>query len=243
MDILGFVGLAEFVDRRAGQLSGGMKQKLGLAAALVHQPQILLLDEPTTGVDPVTRQDFWQLIIRLVGGPSTSSRSTILRQAQDAYSGSTILRQAQDVAQDVAQDAYGRTEHDSGWNGQRPAVLMSTPYMDEAARCTRVGFMQRGRLMVEGTPAELCAPLNGRVMELAGRPQLLLRRLAEADEGVQNVQMFGDRLHLRIRQGQSEAVLARLQELIPRQGGQIVRLRPIAPQLEDVFMSLLEREA
>ena len=65
MEILEFVGLAEFINRRAGQLSGGMKQKLGLAAALVHRPRVLLLDEPTTGVDPVTRQDFWQLIIRL----------------------------------------------------------------------------------------------------------------------------------------------------------------------------------
>ena len=66
MEILRFVGLADFTKRRAGQLSGGMKQKLGLAAALVHRPKVLLLDEPTTGVDPVTRQDFWQLIIRLV---------------------------------------------------------------------------------------------------------------------------------------------------------------------------------
>ncbi|MGD9093549.1 MAG: ABC transporter ATP-binding protein, partial [Anaerolineales bacterium] len=59
MEILQFVGLDPFTDRRAGHLSGGMKQKLGLAAALVHQPRVLLLDEPTTGVDPVTRQDFW----------------------------------------------------------------------------------------------------------------------------------------------------------------------------------------
>ncbi len=65
MEILRFVGLDAFIDRRAGKLSGGMKQKLGLAAALVHRPRVLLLDEPTTGVDPVTRQDFWQLIIRL----------------------------------------------------------------------------------------------------------------------------------------------------------------------------------
>jgi ABC-2 type transport system ATP-binding protein len=65
MEILHFVGLDPFVGRQAGFLSGGMKQKLGLAAALVHQPRVLLLDEPTTGVDPVTRQDFWQLIIRL----------------------------------------------------------------------------------------------------------------------------------------------------------------------------------
>ena len=68
MEILRFVGLDPFVDLRAGHLSGGMKQKLGLAAALVHRPRVLLLDEPTTGVDPVTRQDFWQLIIRLVVG-------------------------------------------------------------------------------------------------------------------------------------------------------------------------------
>src|SRR5688500_1305944 len=65
MEILEFVGLSNFKDRRAGQLSGGMKQKLGLASALVTRPRVLLLDEPTTGVDPVTRQDFWQLVIRL----------------------------------------------------------------------------------------------------------------------------------------------------------------------------------
>ena len=63
MEILEFVGLDKFTDRRAGQLSGGMKQKLGLASALVTRPRVLLLDEPTTGVDPVTRQDFWQLVI------------------------------------------------------------------------------------------------------------------------------------------------------------------------------------
>ena len=66
LELLEFVGLSEFSSRRAGALSGGMKQKLGLASALVTRPQVLLLDEPTTGVDPVTRQDFWQLIIRVV---------------------------------------------------------------------------------------------------------------------------------------------------------------------------------
>src|SRR5512141_906843 len=69
LEILEFVGLADFKDRPAGQLSGGMKQKLGLASALVARPKVLLLDEPTTGVDPVTRQDFWQLVIRLVSSP------------------------------------------------------------------------------------------------------------------------------------------------------------------------------
>ncbi len=66
MEVLTFVGLDPFLHRRAGHLSGGMKQKLGLAAALVHRPQILLLDEPTNGVDPITRQEFWQLLLRLV---------------------------------------------------------------------------------------------------------------------------------------------------------------------------------
>src|SRR5512143_1088482 len=75
MEILEFVGLEKFKDRRAGHLSGGMKQKLGLASALVTRPHVLLLDEPTTGVDPVTRQDFWQLVISLVASPAISSHA------------------------------------------------------------------------------------------------------------------------------------------------------------------------
>jgi ABC-2 type transport system ATP-binding protein len=197
MEILAFVGLDEFVNRRAGYLSGGMKQKLGLAAALVHRPSILLLDEPTTGVDPVTRQDFWQLIIRLVG--------------QDGEKGT--------------------------------AALVSTPYMDEAARCTRVGFMISGRIVQEGTPAEFRRRLEGRVLELAGQPLPLLRRLVEKEEGVSGVQMFGDRLHLRVGEGQAEAVMERLSQHIPEQAGQISRLRIVRPQLEDVFMDLLEGQS
>ncbi len=196
MAILDFVGLAGFIDRRAGQLSGGMRQKLGLAAALVHQPRILLLDEPTTGVDPVTRQDFWQLIIRLVGQKEAINQST--------------------------------------------AVLVSTPYMDEAARCTRLGIMQRGQLVLEGTPGELCQRLTGQVLELAGEPLLLLRRLAVADAQVEDVQIFGDRLHLRVQPGAAEPVIARLSQSIVSAGARLDRLRPITPQMEDVFMHLLE---
>jgi len=196
MEILAFVGLDNFLDRRAGYLSGGMKQKLGLAAALVHRPQVLLLDEPTTGVDPVTRQDFWQLIIRLVAQP-----------------------------------------------GRATAVLVSTPYMDEAARCTRVGFMSHGQIILEGPPTQLRTRLDGRILELAGTPLSALRRLVEKEEGVEGVQMFGDRLHLRVAEGQATLVMERLEEHIPAQGGQITRLRLVSPQIEDVFMSLLEEEA
>jgi len=207
MEILNFVGLSEFMNRRAGFLSGGMKQKLGLAAALVHRPKVLLLDEPTTGVDPVTRQDFWQLIIRLVGQAGLGEQGI---------------------------------EGDSSANTSGTAVLISTPYMDEAARCTRIGFMSDGKMIREGTPSQIRSLLEGRVLELTGAPLPLLRRLAQGDPDVEDVQMFGDRLHIRVRSGQAEQVDERLQRRIPEGGGQVNRLRQIPPQLEDVFMSLLE---
>ncbi len=200
MEILTFVGLADYIHRRAGQLSGGMKQKLGLAAALVHRPRVLLLDEPTTGVDPVTRQDFWQLIIRLAS---------------------------------VTVDA----------EGEQIAVIVSTPYMDEAARCHRLGFMRDGNLLVEGTPAELRARLKNRIVEARGSPLTSLRSLVRADAAVEDVQMFGDRLHLRVQAGTAAAVIERLQAQFGAQGEQLSLAREIEPQLEDVFMALLERDS
>jgi ABC-2 type transport system ATP-binding protein len=194
MQILEFVGLADFINRRAGQLSGGMRQKLGLAVALVHSPKVLLLDEPTTGVDPVTRQDFWQLIIRL-----------------------------------VAEEGV--------------AVLVSTPYMDEAGRCARVGFMRQGKILLEGRPDELRARLNSRIIEIHGQPLQLLRDLARKDVNVEDAQMFGDCLHLRVQPGSSQQVIERLQVEIPAQGGRLTQLRSITPQLEDVFIDLLEGQS
>ena len=122
-ELLGFVGLAGFEDRLASALSGGMKQKLGLACALIHRPPLLLLDEPTGGVDPVTRQDFWQLIIRLLA--------------------------------------------------EGTGVLVSTPYMDEAVRCSRLGFMVTGRLLTTGSPRELSEP--------SGRPHSRAESSAQRD--------------------------------------------------------------
>lgn len=196
LEILGFVGLEEFTSRLAGHLSGGMKQKLGLAAALVHRPRVLLLDEPTTGVDPVTRQDFWQLILRLVG-------------AKDQESGGV-------------------------------AVLVSTPYMDEATRCNRVGFLRGGRLLVEGRPAELRDRLAGSVLELRGHPLASLRRLAERIEGIESAQMFGDRIHLHVAKERMKEVEARIRGEASKQTVEITNLRPIPPSLEDVFISLAE---
>ena len=183
MEILEFVGLAGFKDRRAGRLSGGMRQKLGLASALVARPRVLLLDEPTTGVDPVTRQDFWQLIIALV---STAGSSGLPMGASKP--------------------------------SEPVTVLLSTPYMDEAARCHRVGFMQNGRIIAEDTPSQLRSRLSGRILELRGEPLALLRKLAQAEPAVETVHAFGDRLHLRTRaEGQGD-LAARLSRRVAAQG-------------------------
>ncbi|MBN2085863.1 MAG: ABC transporter ATP-binding protein [Anaerolineales bacterium] len=191
IEILKFVGLDEFAGRRAGALSGGMKQKLGLAAALVHRPRVLLLDEPTTGVDPATRQSFWQLIIRLIAeGPLS--------------------------------------------------VFVSTPYMDEAGRCNRVGFLQSGALVVEGPPGRLREMLAGRILEVVGRPLMLLRDAVRTDPDVEDAQMFGDRLHLRTREGTRDAVGSRVWVTAVEKGISVERVRPVQAGLEDVFISLLE---
>ena len=208
MEILEFVGLAGFKDRRAGQLSGGMRQKLGLASALVTRPRILLLDEPTTGVDPVTRQDFWQLLISLVATPMAAAPSP---------------------------------ESASAPASKGVAVLISTPYMDEAARCHRVGFMRQGRIIAEGSPLQLRARLADRVLELRGSPLRLLRQVAQQETGVEDVRAFGDRLHIRVAAQKAEEVLARLPASIAAQGGHLQELRPVPAVLEDVFIELSEQ--
>lgn len=186
---LAFVGLDSFENRLGKQLSGGMKQKLSLACALVSRPSLLLLDEPTTGVDPVTRQDFWQLIIRLAGEQGLS-------------------------------------------------VLVCTPYMDEASRCSVVGFMRGGKIIKEGAPSSLRELLRGRVLELSGTPLALLAEIARCDEDVQDSQRFGDRLHLRVTAGMSGTVKKRLTGQIQANGGQIKKFSETPPLLEDVFIDL-----
>lgn len=190
-EMLDFVGLAEFAQRRADRLSGGMKQKLGLATALIHRPRLLLLDEPTGGVDPVTRQDFWQLIGRAV--------------TQEGVT-----------------------------------VVVSTPYMDEASRCTRIGFMKNGRILDEGQPQTIANRLNGRILELSGTPRRQLHALAAQDPDVEEVQPFGEKLHLRVRPGTAQAVQQRLPAILSAADVTVQQLRPIAPSVEDAFIALLE---
>jgi ABC-2 type transport system ATP-binding protein len=189
-DLLRFAGLEEFADRRAAALSGGMQKKLGLASALVHRPKVLLLDEPTGGVDPVARQEFWHLLIGL------------LREGS--------------------------------------AVLVSTPYMDEAMRFNRVIFMNHGRALTAGAPRDLIARLDGRILELAAEPQMKAREIADQDVDVEDVHSFGGYLHLRVRS--PEGPKKRLPGRLKKAGVSVQHLLPVAPTLEDVFIQLLESE-
>jgi ABC-2 type transport system ATP-binding protein len=207
MEILEFVGLSAFKERRAGQLSGGMKQKLGLASAMVTRPRLLLLDEPTTGVDPVTRQDFWQLLIRIVSASLSDSSS----------------------------DSEGK-------GGTRRGVLLTTPYMDEASRCHRVGFMRQGRIIAEGTPSELRATLNGRIIELRGGSKKALQEEARKINSVEDIRFFGDKLHLRVAAGKAAPVMKALSKSFPARGAGSLEMRLVPATLEDVFIVLSETQ-
>ena len=189
-ELLRFAGLEEFADRPAAALSGGMQKKLGLACALVHRPKVLLLDEPTGGVDPIARQEFWHLLIGLLRSGS--------------------------------------------------AVLVSTPYMDEAMRFNRVIFMDHGKALTQGAPRELMATLSDHILELAASPQYPARQIAAADPDVEDVHTFGEYLHLRVTSAQGP--LERIPKQLEAAGITLNHLIPVAPTLEDVFIQLLEKE-
>jgi ABC-2 type transport system ATP-binding protein len=189
-ELLNFAGLGDFTDRPASALSGGMQKKLGLASALVHRPKVLLLDEPTGGVDPVARQEFWHLLITLLRGGS--------------------------------------------------AVLVSTPYMDEAMRFNRVIFMNHGRILTQGVPRELMKRLEGKILELNAGDQTAARQIAEDDPEVEDVHTFGNHLHLRVSsaKGPMERIPVRLRSAnIPMD-----HIIHVPATLEDVFIHLIETE-
>ena len=183
--LLEFSRLGPFQDRLARNLSGGMKQKLALAACLIHQPRILLLDEPTIGVDPLSRRDFWLILYDLLQEGST--------------------------------------------------ILLTTPYMDEAERCGRVGFLQGGALVACGPPAELKAGLGVAVLDLrCPEPRRAERRLRRVS-GFESTALFGERIHLTLpRRGlDPEAVVARVRDA----GIAVDAWRLAPPSLEDVFLA------
>ena len=185
-ELLAFSRLSAFQSRRAEHLSGGMQKKLALACTLIHEPELLLLDEPTTGVDPVSRREFWHILYEL------------LRRGV--------------------------------------SILVSTPYMDEAERCNTVGFLAEGRLLVAGVPEKLKGLMAKGIIELRGVPRKVAQAVARSTPGVEDVQIFGDMLHLVV--GDAEAVTAQLRAELTAQGVEIITLRTIRPSMEDVFVSL-----
>jgi ABC-2 type transport system ATP-binding protein len=180
------VALAEFRGRQADRLSGGMRQKLALACSLMHSPDILVLDEPTTGVDPVTRREFWRLLADLV--------------------------------------AEGLT------------LVIATPYLDEAERCSRVVLMHQGRVLADAPPAELRALLPGVIVEVAAHPRTLAAEALARVRGAVDVRPFAARFHVRL--SAAEGAVDLLRQALEGAGVTVEEVRVIPAGLEDTFLHL-----
>lgn len=184
-----FSQLARFPDRRAGALSGGMKQKLALSCALIHRPRILLLDEPTTGVDAVSRSEFWGMLATL------------------REKGITIL--------------------------------VSTSYMDEAARCDRIALLHRGRILGIDTPTRLTARLGDPLYAASAGQMYPLLLALRGMPGVKDCYTFGATLHV-VADGGFDP--DGTETALRRQGLADVRIRPVEATIEDLFIKLAQHE-
>jgi ABC-2 type transport system ATP-binding protein len=180
-----------FTGRLAGRLSGGMKQKLALACALVPEPRVLLLDEPTTGVDPVSRREFWDALAHLA--------------------------------------ADGLT------------ILVATPYLDEAERCHRVALMHAGAIQQIGTPSEVRSSLGAARLEVRATPlgnaEQVLSAMSGSDTHVLDVQRFGDRLDVLVRD--PDLAEAAIRHRLVETGLHVDEIRRDEPLLENVFVARL----
>ncbi len=177
--------LATVTNRLAQQLSGGMKQKLALACTLIHTPELLFLDEPTTGVDPVSRRQFWRILYRL-------NRTGI-------------------------------------------TIFVSTPYLDEAERASRVGLMDHGRLIACDDPASLKATMQGELLEVIAEPRAVARGALRDHPLIRSLEVFGDRIHALVPS--AEAAIPQVRQALDAHGAQVLGIRRIPPSLEDVFVS------
>jgi len=189
--LLEMTQLTPFRRRLADKLSGGMKQKLALACTLVHEPELILLDEPTTGVDPVSRREFWKLLAEFL--------------------------------------ARGIT------------ILMSTPYLDEAERCSHVALLHEGRVLAADTPARLRSTVAERMVEVIAPGGARALETIRDLEGVADAQVFGERIHVTLRETSDEAV-ERFRSALRSTSIGDASIRVVPPALEDVFIARLSAE-
>ncbi len=186
-ELLAAAGMLPFRRRLAGQLSGGMKQKLGLVCALIHTPKILLLDEPTTGVDPVSRRDFWGIL-------------------------------------------YDLREHGV-------TILLSTAYMDEAERCSRLALLHAGTIRHCDTPARLKQAMPGALLAVTTRDARRAHDALQGAPGVLGLLLMGDRVNVRVDDAASRA--PELRDRLAAQGIPDAAIAPVEPSIEDVFVALV----
>lgn len=179
-----------FKTRRAGKLSGGMKQKLALCCALIHRPSVLFLDEPSTGVDPISRKELWEMLRKL--------------------------------------------------KSQGIAVLVSTPYMDEAALCDRIALMQEGRFLLTDTPQGIVDSFRETLWAVSGDNMFGLLRLLRAYPGIGSCFSFGDSLHITVED--SSLTEKGLAAYLASQGHEGVTVRPIRATIEDCYMKLSQND-
>jgi len=187
--LLEFARLTEFKKRRASHLSGGMQKKLALACTLIHRPEIIFLDEPTTGVDPVSRREFWDILTEL---------------------------------------------HLEG-----VTLFVSTPYMDEAERCSRVGLMFEGDIIVCDTPEQIKGLVEGELLELQPDRLREASRMIEDLAGVLEVQTYGDLVHVFVDDAARRAPM--IQQALAGAGIAVEGLRQTRPRMEEAFISLIRK--
>jgi drug efflux transport system ATP-binding protein len=189
--LLDLTQLTRFRDRLADQLSGGMKQKLALACTLIHEPALILLDEPTTGVDPVSRREFWKLL--------------------------------------------------SEFLSQGITIVMATPYLDEAERWTGVALLHEGALLALDTPEALRASMPGTIVEVIADDHRAARDVLGRLPDAAGVQLFGERVHVRLKRA-TEGAQVRLTQALASAGIHLESIRPVPASLEDVFIARLGEE-
>lgn len=181
-----YVQIEPFKDRRAGKLSGGMKQKLALSCALIHKPTVLFLDEPTTGVDPVSRKEFWEMLKRL--------------------------------------QKKGIT------------ILVSTPYMDEAALCDRIALIQGGEILEIDTPEAIVSQFPKTIYNVGADNMYKLIQSLQQYEHVYSVFPFGEFVHYTDKRDSFEMV--DLQSYLEKEGLTDINIEVTHPNIEDAFMEL-----